>query len=117
MIEVALNGKPNLIRETLNRIGICNRKKHIIYPSVYLYEKDDKFYLIHFKEHFILTRDNAYNNLTKQDEDRTMYVASLLRKWNLIQFENSEPIPKDKIIYILKKSETEMYKVNHKIKF
>ena len=79
-------------------------------------EKDGKTYLIHFKEHFILTRPNAYNNLTKQDENRVAFTASILKRWNLIDFDFDGDIEKDKVLFIIKKKELEKFSIQHKIK-
>lgn len=117
MIEIELKTpNVNIIKETLNRIGICDRKKRILYPSCYVFEKDDKIFLIHFKEHFILTRPNAYNNMTKQDENRILFIASILKRWDLIEYTYDGEIEKDKILYIIKKSELNTFNIHHKIK-
>ena len=116
MIEVKTISNPNLIKETLNRIGFCNKKEKKIYPSVYLYEKDGVQFLIHFKEFFLLTRKNAYDNINKHDENRVNYVASLLKRWGLIDYIEKYKPSNDKHLSILKKDEILEYNILHKIK-
>jgi hypothetical protein len=85
MIEVTLEKAPNVVRETLSRVGIPDEKRKVLYPSVYLVEQDGKSFLIHFKEWFLINRPTAFNNISEDDKTRLKYVAGLLKKWGLIQ--------------------------------
>jgi hypothetical protein len=49
-VEVKLVSDFLVIKETLERIGIANRKTQVITPSVYILHKQGKYYIIHFKE-------------------------------------------------------------------
>ena len=47
LLEVQCLVDKKVIKESLARIGIADKKRKILYPSVYLYEKDGKDYLCH----------------------------------------------------------------------
>ena len=49
LLKVDLLVDKKVVQETLNRIGISNKKKKVLYPSCYIYEENDEFYLVHFK--------------------------------------------------------------------
>lgn len=129
MVEVALKVKPNIVRETLNRMGVrvrvpkkfSNRYKNAIAPSVYLYHTEidgvQKFFLIHFKEWFLLNHKNAYDNISQDDKDRLNYVAKLLYEWNLIDCDTSVLGVKPVKLVVVKKSESSDWFISHKIKF
>jgi len=59
LLEVKILVDAKVISETCSRIGIANKKTKVLYPSCYLYEKDGKFFLAHFKQMFLLTRESA----------------------------------------------------------
>jgi hypothetical protein len=118
MIEIKLKTKSvNIIKETLNRIGVVNQKDKTIKPSVYVYEFDGKYFLIHFKEWFLLHRETAFDNISEDDYNRVEVVASLLMKWNLIEFEQFGNMRRDKGVGIVSKEDSLQYKVKHLIKF
>lgn len=118
MVEIELKNNPNLVKETLNRIGICNKKDKVLYPSVYLHEQDGKYFLIHFKEWFILNREGSYNNITEQDMNRVLVIGSLLEKWGLASMLTGKQPTRDKSLYILKKEElANGFTIKHKIKY
>lgn len=117
MIEVEPKASIPVIKETLERIGIANNEKKIIYPSCYLFIKNKKFYIIHFKEYFLLCRENGYDNISKEDILRKNTVIVDLEKWNLINIVNRKDI--DGItnkLTILKYKDKDEWTINHKIK-
>lgn len=74
-----------IIKETLSRIGIANKKEKILYPSCYLLEDDGKYFIFHFKELFLLRDDSvSYSNMTDDDLSRKVSIINLLEKWMLI---------------------------------
>jgi hypothetical protein len=117
LLEVQLLVDKKVVIETLNRIGICNRKKQILYPSCYLYEKDDKVYLAHFKQLFLLTRNNAYNAICEDDLLRRNAIAFCLSQWNLIQVDEEKIQPHDKFVFILPYNQKKDWQIQHKINF
>lgn len=118
MIEVRVRtDSPNLVRETLNRIGVVDRQKKVIYPSVYLHEVEGKFFLIHFKEWFLINRDDSFDNVSDEDKNRVAYVAMMLFKWGIV-----EPVPvlnpkKDSKLSVIKSIDLKEYTIKHKVKF
>jgi hypothetical protein len=133
MIEISLKVNPNVVRETLNRIGVKVRPpapevvnkvyQKALAPSVYLYhteiEGKTKFFLIHFKEWFLLTYKNAYDNLSQDDKDRLGFVAKLLREWDMIDCDPTQTLSQltNGKLTIVKKAEVDEWFISHKIKF
>jgi hypothetical protein len=106
-----------VIKETCNRIGICNKKKKILYPSCYLYEKDNKCYLVHFKELFLLTRESAYNSVCEDDILRKNAIAFCLKNWGLIDIEEEKIIPYNRFVFVLPHNQKQDWKISHKFNF
>ena len=95
LVEVKLKGDPQdaflIIMETLTRIGIASRKeKHVLYQSCHILSKRDKYYIVSFKELFLL--DRKTNGLTTGDIARTNRIIQLLVDWNLIEVVDPETI-------------------------
>ena len=84
MIEVKLNEPDDFlkVRETLTRIGVASRKEKKLYQSCHILHKQDKYYIVHFKELFAL--DGKYANLTPNDVQRRNRITKLLSDWGLI---------------------------------
>jgi len=79
------------IRETLRRIGILSKKTNELYQSCHLLKKKGKFYIVHYKEMFILNSLNPEdNNFTIEDKSRRDKIAFLLQNWNLLKIKNPE---------------------------
>ena len=114
MVRVNLIETKNVIKETLTRIGIANKKERILYPSCYLYEKDDLFYIVHFKQLFLLTRNNGYNNVSIEDIARRNSVIYCLKTWGLIDVDDKEIMPHDKFVFVLSHKDKPYWKINHK---
>ena len=56
MLEITLKQPDDFlkIRETLSRIGVASRKDKILYQSCHILHKQGKYYIVHFKELFLL---------------------------------------------------------------
>ena len=54
LLEIKLLVDPNIVKETLSRIGIIDKKEKIIYQSCHLLKQFDTYYLVHFKLHMII---------------------------------------------------------------
>ena len=76
------------IRETLTRIGVASRKDKTLYQSCHILHKQGRYFIVHFKELFIL--DGKPTNFSENDQARRNTIANLLVEWNLIQLVNSE---------------------------
>ncbi|MCX8009342.1 MAG: translational repressor RegA [Patescibacteria group bacterium] len=75
-----------VLKETLTRIGISsnrNGKPHL-FQTCHILHKKGKYYLVHFKELFMLD-DRLRKGMTPQDEKRKRCIAKLLEDWGLIK--------------------------------
>ena len=90
MVECTLKEPDDFlkIRETLTRIGVDSRKDKTLYQSCHILHKQGRYYIVHFKELFIL--DGKPTNFSENDQARRNTIANLLVEWNLIQLVNSE---------------------------
>ena len=85
LVEVLLLNDENFlkIKETLTRIGIASRKDKKIYQSCHILHKQGKYYIVHFKELFML--DGKINNFDEEDKARRNTIVNLLEEWKLIK--------------------------------
>ena len=63
MVEVELKQQDDFlkIKETLTRIGVASRKEKILYQSCHILHKRGRYYLVHFKELFLLDgKDSSF---------------------------------------------------------
>jgi hypothetical protein len=114
MIEINPLVDLKVIKETLTRIGIIDRKNKIIYPSCYLYEKFGKYYIVHFKELFILNRDDGYNNMSEEDINRKKSIVWCLKNWKLITCSEIDTEPHTTYISIIPHYKKAEYQISHK---
>jgi hypothetical protein len=92
LVEVELLHDENFlkIKETLTRIGIASRKDKKIYQSCHILHKQGKYYIVHFKELFML--DGKINNFDDDDKGRRNTIVNLLEEWKLIKTVNPSAI-------------------------
>ena len=85
MVEVTLNEPDDFlkVRETLTRIGVASRKEKKIYQSCHILHKQGRYYLVHFKELFLL--DGKDSTLIESDIGRRNAIAKLLEEWGLLK--------------------------------
>lgn len=103
----------DVIKETLERIGIINKQEKIIFPSCYLLEEDEEYFICHFKELIIKTNEDAFDNLIELDIRRRNSIAILLEDWNMIEILSNEHFD-TVFVNILPITLKEEYKVIHK---
>ena len=114
MLEVELKEPDDFlkIRETLSRIGVASRKERKLYQSTHILHKQGKYYIVHFKELFLL--DGKGSNLSKNDMQRRNSIATLLGDWGLLDMADpsakldTAPLKQIKIISYKEKSEWEL---------
>jgi hypothetical protein len=84
MLEVTLPTPDNFlkVKETLTRIGVASKKDKKLYQSAHILHKQGRYFIVHFKELFIL--DNKDSNITVNDIDRRNAIAILLEDWGLL---------------------------------
>ena len=123
MLEITLNEPDDFlkVRETLTRIGVASRKENKLYQSCHILHKQGRYFIVHFKELFIL--DGKKSNLEENDIARRNTIATLLSDWGLITFvqkaaaEPIAPLRQIKIIPFKEKAQWELcpkYNIGHK---
>jgi hypothetical protein len=85
LVEVELPSQDSFlkVKETLTRIGVASKKDKILYQSCHILHKQGKYYIVHFKELFIL--DGKANSLSDEDKARRNTIVNLLEEWSLIK--------------------------------
>ena len=88
MVEVSLKEKDDFlkVKETLTRIGVASRKEKTLYQSCHILHKQQKYYIVHFKELFAL--DGKPFNFSDTDIARRNTIANLLAEWGLVGLVN-----------------------------
>jgi len=83
-IEVTLPQQENFlkVKETLTRIGISSKTENKLYQSCHILHKKGKYYIVHFKELFML--DGMPTTFPESDQARRNTIANLLAEWGLI---------------------------------
>ena len=92
MIEILLSEPDDFlkVRETLTRIGVASRKEKKLYQSCHILHKQGKYYIVHFKELFLL--DGKKGNLSLNDVQRRNRIVQLLGDWGLVSINSKESI-------------------------
>jgi len=85
MLEITLPAPDNFlkVKETLTRIGVASKKDKKLYQSAHILHKQGRYFIVHFKELFIL--DNKESSITVGDIDRRNAIAILLEDWGLLK--------------------------------
>ncbi|QEA10529.1 MAG: endoribonuclease translational repressor of early genes [Enterobacter phage ENC9] len=85
MIEIKLKNPEDFlkVKETLTRMGIANNKDKVLYQSCHILHKQEKYYIVHFKE--MLKMDGRQVEFTEEDETRRDSITWLLEDWGLIE--------------------------------
>jgi hypothetical protein len=85
LVEVRLVSEDDFlkIRETLTRIGVASRKDRKLYQSCHILHKQGRYYIVHFKELFML--DGKPSNFSEEDTGRRNTIANLVAEWGLVQ--------------------------------
>lgn len=78
------------VKETLTRIGVASRKDRKLYQSCHVLHKKGKYYIVHFKELFML--DGKVNNFDEEDKARRNTIVNLLEQWGLVESVNPSQI-------------------------
>jgi len=84
LIEVTLAEPDDFlkVKETLSRIGIASKKDKTLYQSCHILHKQGKYYIVHFKQLFLL--DGKKSDFTEDDKARLNTIANLLHDWELV---------------------------------
>ncbi len=113
MLEITLNEPDDFlkVRETLTRMGVASRKEKKLFQSCHILHKQGRYFIVHFKELFLL--DNKKANLEETDIERRNTIATLLSDWGLVTILNGTdlkcaPLRQIKIISYKDKSNWEL---------
>ena len=89
LVEVTLAEPDDFlkVRETLSRIGVASKKDKTLYQSCHILHKQGKYYLLHFKELFLL--DGKKSDFSEEDKGRRNTIVNLLSEWNLLTLTDS----------------------------
>jgi hypothetical protein len=84
LVEVTLPNPDNFlkVRETLSRIGVASKKDNTLYQSCHILHKQGKYYIVHFKQLFLL--DGKQSDFVEDDRARLNTIANLLYEWELV---------------------------------
>jgi hypothetical protein len=85
LVEVRLRNPEDFlkVKETLSRIGLASKKENILYQSCHILHKQGKYYIVHFKELFLL--DGKQADFSESDIARRNRIAALLDEWDLVE--------------------------------
>lgn len=112
MVEVRLKTDDDFlkVRETLTRIGVASRRDNTLFQSCHILHKQGKYYIVHFKELFLL--DGKPSNFDDSDRGRRNTITNLLADWELVDvvdktktMEPLTPLSQIKIIPFKEKNE------------
>ena len=114
MLEITLNEPDDFlkVRETLTRIGVASRQDKKLYQSCHILHKQGRYFIVHFKELFLL--DGKKATLEEADIARRNTIATLLSDWGLVNIiDNSmtrdkAPLRQIKVVSFREKSEWEL---------
>jgi hypothetical protein len=114
MLEVTLNEPDDFlkVRETLTRIGVASRKDRKLYQSCHILHKQGRYFIVHFKELFVL--DGKPSTITENDIQRRNTIAVLLSDWGLVSINSSEqskdraPLRQIKVLSFKERDEWEL---------
>lgn len=114
MLEVTLNEPDDFlkVRETLTRIGVASRKDKKLYQSCHILHKQGRYFIVHFKELFVL--DGKPSTITENDIQRRNTIAVLLSDWGLLSINNVEqsrdraPLRQIKVLSFKERDEWEL---------
>lgn len=90
LLEVTLQKEDDFlkIKETLTRIGVSSKKEKKLYQSCHILHKKGKYYIVHFKELFLL--DGLESDISETDIGRRNTIAKLLEEWGLLSVVDKE---------------------------
>ena len=103
-IEIDILDDHNFLRikETLTRMGLATKarpgeERRTLWQSAHILHKQGKYYIVHFKELFLL--DGNHARMGEEDLIRRNMIAELLEKWGLIKLV-SKPIEYPNKVYL-----------------
>ena len=88
LIEVTLKSPDDFLKckETLTRIGVASRNERKLYQSCHILHKQGRYYIVSFKELFML--DGKNSDFSDNDQQRRNRITKLLSDWGLVEVVN-----------------------------
>ena len=88
LIEVTLKSPDDFLKckETLTRIGVASRNERKLYQSCHILHKQGRYYIVSFKELFML--DGKNSDFSDNDQQRRNRITKLLCDWGLVEVVN-----------------------------
>jgi hypothetical protein len=118
MLEITLKTDEDFlkIRETLTRIGIANNKDKKLYQSCHILQKQNRYYIVHFKE--LLRLDGRTVDLSQDDIDRRDDIAKLLQEWGMCSIVDAAFVaPGNNFFRVISFREKDDWHLIHKYRF
>lgn len=78
------------IKETLTRIGVSSKTENKLWQSCHILHKKGKYYIVHFKELFLL--DGLSSSIDENDIARRNTIAKLLEEWGLLEIVDQKKV-------------------------
>lgn len=72
------------VKETLTRIGVASRTGNTLFQSCHILHKQGRYYIVHFKELFLLDGKQAQTQFDAADRARRNTIARMLSDWGLV---------------------------------
>ena len=100
LVEIKLKQPDDFlkVKETLTRIGVASKKDKILYQSCHILHKQARYYIVHFKELFMLY--GKPSNFSDNDAARRNTIVNLLAEWDLVQKVDNDNINEDDVVPI-----------------
>jgi hypothetical protein len=85
-VEVTLPSPDDFlkVKETLTRIGVASRRDKTLYQSCHILHKQGRYYIVHFKELFLLDGKAQQTVFDDTDRARRNTIANMLAEWGLV---------------------------------
>lgn len=92
LVEVRLRNPEDFlkVKETLSRIGLASKKENTLYQSCHILHKQGRYYIVHFKELFLL--DGKQADFSESDVARRNRIVGLLDEWDLVELVDVEKV-------------------------
>tara|TARA_R110000868_G_scaffold79333_3_gene225973 strand:- start:19 stop:459 length:441 start_codon:yes stop_codon:yes gene_type:complete len=106
-IEVRLKTPDDFlkVKETLTRIGVASRKDQKLYQSCHILHKQSHYYIVAFKELFLLDGKTSQTRFDTSDIARRNTIANLLSSWGLVELvdpsKSEAPVVDPRVITVL----------------
>lgn len=75
------------VRETLTRIGLPSKSDDgdkVLWQTCHVLHKQGRYFIVHFKQLFLLDGRSRVTNFSEEDEDRTEFIVNMLENWGLV---------------------------------